>query len=190
MVGFRKKWYEKEFKGTFLGNIWTIWSVYRHLPHRSAWTGFTQGQFLSHVELVWNQSSTSGSHNKVKNPSVSKYFSIAGEKNNWSHTFIPFSRVLALCEMQKALTLISKHSLIVKNISISSYLVLSLSSNSNNSFQHKYAVYFYLRPYLVLFGLYQVLQLRAWADLGAMATKGCSAFLKASVSLEPHHQNV
>ena len=33
-----------------------------------------------------------------------------------------------------------KYSLIVKNISISSYSVLSNSSNSNNSVKHKYAV--------------------------------------------------
>ena len=41
----------------------------------------------------------------------------------------------------------SKYSLIVKNISISSYSVKSISSNSNNSVQHEYAVQFYgLKP--------------------------------------------
>ena len=35
---------------------------------------------------------------------------------------------------------------------------------------------------------YQVLPFRARVDLGAMAIKGCSAFPKAPVSREPHHQ--
>ena len=47
---------------------------------------------------------------------------------------------------------------------------------------------------LVLFnpkiGPNQVLPLRARVDMGAMAMKGCSAFLKAPVLLEPHHQIV
>ena len=37
---------------------------------------------------------------------------------------------------------------------------------------------------------YQVLPLRARVDIGAMAVKGCPAFPKAPVSLEPHHQIV
>ena len=46
---------------------------------------------------------------------------------------------------------------------------------------------------LVLFtpeiGPYQVLPSQARVDQGAMAVKGCSAFLpKAPASLEPHHQ--
>ena len=41
-----------------------------------------------------------------------------------------------------------------------------------------------------LIGPYQVLPHRARVDLGAMAVKGCSAFPKAPVVLEPHHQIV
>ena len=37
---------------------------------------------------------------------------------------------------------------------------------------------------------YQVLRLLARVDMGAMAMKGCSAFPKAPVSLEPHYQIV
>ena len=36
-------------------------------------------------------------------------------------------------------------------------------------------------------GPYQVLPFRARVDPEAMAMKGCSEFLKASVWLEPHH---
>ena len=47
---------------------------------------------------------------------------------------------------------------------------------------------------LILFNLqiepYQVLPFRARVDLGAMAMKGCFAFAKAPVSLEPHDQIV
>ena len=43
---------------------------------------------------------------------------------------------------------------------------------------------------LVEFTPYQVLPFRARVDLGAMAKKGFSAFPKAPVSLEPHHQIV
>ena len=42
-------------------------------------------------------------------------------------------------------------------------------------------------PYI---GPYQVLPLRARVDLGVMAMKGYSAFPKAPVLLEPHHQIV
>ena len=41
-----------------------------------------------------------------------------------------------------------------------------------------------------LIGPYQVLPFRARLDQGAMAMKWCSAFPKASASLEPHHQIV
>ena len=37
---------------------------------------------------------------------------------------------------------------------------------------------------------YQVLQILARVDLGAIAMKSCSTFPKASASLEPHHQIV
>ena len=37
---------------------------------------------------------------------------------------------------------------------------------------------------------YQVLPLQARVDLGAMAMKGYSAYLKAPALLEPHHQIV
>ena len=58
---------------------------------------------------------------------------------------------------------------------------------------------FYLKQFslslvhsLVLFdpliGPYHVLPLRDTVDLGAMAVKGCSAFPKAPVLLEPHNQ--
>ena len=47
---------------------------------------------------------------------------------------------------------------------------------------------------LVLFNpsieLYQVLERRVRVDLGAMVMKGYSAFPKAPVLLEPHHQIV
>ena len=39
-------------------------------------------------------------------------------------------------------------------------------------------------------GLYQVLPLRARVDWGAIAVKGCPAFPKAPVLMEPHHQIV
>ena len=39
-------------------------------------------------------------------------------------------------------------------------------------------------------GPYLVLPLRARMDLGEMAVKGYSAFLKAPALLEPHHQTV
>ena len=39
-------------------------------------------------------------------------------------------------------------------------------------------------------GPYQVLQLRDRVDLGAMVMKGYSAFSKAPVLVEPHHQIV
>ena len=74
-----------------------------------------------------------------------------------------------------------KYSLIVKNISISSY-----SLYSNNSVYHKYAVSS-IQP---IDKRYQVLPLRARVDLGAMAMKGYSAFPKAPALLEPHHQIV
>ncbi len=76
-----------------------------------------------------------------------------------------------------------KYSLIVKNCSISSYLVSSNSYNSNNLVQHKYAVLF--NPQI---GPYQVLPFRARVDLGAMAMKGCFAFPKVPTSLEPHQR--
>ena len=56
------------------------------------------------------------------------------------------------------------------------------------------AIQFSMSMPLVLFnpliGAYQVLPRRARVDLGAMAMKGYSAFLKAPASLEPHHQIV
>ena len=41
-----------------------------------------------------------------------------------------------------------------------------------------------------LIGPYHVLPFRARVDLGAIAIKGSSAFPKAPVSQEPHHQIV
>ena len=109
-------------------------------------------------------------------------------------------------------------SLIVKNISISSYLVQSNSSNLANSVQYKYRFCLHtvkcqnssilnnsvqckysfivknssISNNLVLFnpqiGPYQVLPFRV--DLRAMAMKGCSTFPNAPASLEPHHQIV
>ncbi len=53
-------------------------------------------------------------------------------------------------------------------------------------------IQFSISMQLVIFnkqiGPYQVLPFRARVDPGAMAMKGCSAFPKATASLEPHHQ--
>ena len=66
------------------------------------------------------------------------------------------------------------------------------SSISNDSILHKSLVCTQRKCQTVLFdpwiGPYQVLQLRASVDLGAMAMKGYSAFHKAPALLEPHHQ--
>ena len=60
-----------------------------------------------------------------------------------------------------------------------------VSSNSNNSVKHKYAVN--SNPSI---GSYQVLPRRVRVNLGAMAMKGCSTFPKTPASVEPHHQIV
>ena len=76
----------------------------------------------------------------------------------------------------------------------------------NNSIKHQPFVYILLNTETVLFQsipfsishlvaqslnvkqLYQVLPLRGKVDLGVMAMKGYSAFPKAPVFVEPHHQ--
>ena len=74
-----------------------------------------------------------------------------------------------------------KYGLIVKSISIL-------------LFKFTQTIQFSISMLLVLFnpyiGPYQVLQLRARVDQGAMAIKGYSIFFKAPALLEPHHQIV
>ena len=63
-----------------------------------------------------------------------------------------------------------------------------------NSLKHKSFVCTQFKCQAVLFnpliGPYQVLPLWARMNLGAMAMKGYSTFLKAPALLEPHHQTV
>ena len=54
----------------------------------------TQGQFLSGVQQVWN---SEFSFTKAEEPSLPYYLPIAGGR---IIGFIPFPRVLVLCEMQ------------------------------------------------------------------------------------------
>ena len=81
----------------FIENIWML--PFPYLPIPSLGQDMTQGQFLSGVYQVWIQSFTSrlvGS-SRAEEPSLSYYLPIAGRR---IMGFIPFPRVLVLCEMQ------------------------------------------------------------------------------------------
>ena len=80
----------------------------------------------------------------------------------------------------------SKYSLIVKTFLFKAiqFILTVLIQTIQFSISMRFVLF---NPYI---GPYQVLQLRAREDLGAMAMKESSAFPKASASLEPHHQIV
>ncbi len=87
MNAFKLKWY---FSSRLLSYLLTP-------PLRQE---MTQGQFLSGVQQVWIQSFPSPrlvASPRLKNPSLPYYLPIAGGR---IIGFIPFPRVLVLCEMQ------------------------------------------------------------------------------------------
>ena len=76
-----------------VGFIW-LYPIY---PTPPLGQDMTQGQFLSRVWQVWIQSFPSSCLTKAEEPSLSYYLPIAGGR---IIGFIPFPRVLVLCEVQ------------------------------------------------------------------------------------------